>query len=302
MQTDRLREILAAVKNGELGLEETLSMLRHLPFEAVEDATIDHHRSLRCGHPEVVFCGGKTERQILTIVEKMLSKGEPVLATRVDPGVAARLVKRFRGARHNAPGRAVFIPAPQRKLKAPDAAEGLVLVVSAGTSDVPVAEEACATAEAMGCRVDRLFDVGIAGIHRVISQRHRLWEADAIVAVAGMEGALPGVVAGLTDRPVIAVPTSVGYGASFGGLAALLGMLNSCASGVTVVNIDNGFGGGYAAALIARGKALAACKAGREAVGTRSSAARVARKARRHRAAPAHAAVNKRGPVKERRK
>ncbi len=263
MQTERLREILAGVKKGELGMEEALSRLRHLPFETVEESTIDHHRSIRCGFPEVVFCGGKTERQILAIVEKMLEKDEPVLATRVDPGVAERLVKRFGGARHNAPGRAVFIPAAAQaaspaERKARGAADGLVLVVSAGTSDVPVAEEACATAEAMGCRVERLFDVGIAGIHRVILQRQRLWEADAIVAVAGMEGALPGVVAGLTDRPVIAVPTSVGYGASFGGLAALLGMLNSCASGVTVVNIDNGFGGGYAAALIARGKALAA--------------------------------------------
>jgi len=264
MQIERLKEILAKVKNGELAVEEALSKLRHLPFEAVEGSTIDHHRSLRCGFPEVVFCGGKTERQIVTIVEAMLDKDEPVLATRVDPGVAERLLTRFRGARHNAPGRAVFIPAvvpAGRKAagrKAPDAAGGLVLVVSAGTSDLPVAEEACATAEAMGCRVDRLFDVGIAGIHRVISQRQRLWDADAIVAVAGMEGALPGVVAGLTDRPVVAVPTSVGYGASFGGLAALLGMLNSCASGVTVVNIDNGFGGGYAAALIARGKARAA--------------------------------------------
>jgi len=259
MQIEKLREILAKVKQGELGVEEGLSRLRHLPFEAIEESTIDHHRSLRCGFPEVVFCGGKTERQIVAIVEKMLEKDEPVLATRVDPGVAERLVRRFRGVRHNVPGRAVFIPvAASAGKKRPDTAGGLVLVVSAGTSDQPVAEEACATAEAMGCRVERLFDVGIAGIHRVISQREKLWEADAIVAVAGMEGALPGVVAGMTDRPVIAVPTSVGYGASFGGLAALLGMLNSCASGVTVVNIDNGFGAGYAAALIARGKAQAA--------------------------------------------
>jgi len=256
MQTERLKDILDKVKSGELGVEDALSRLRHLPFEAVEGSTIDHHRSLRCGFPEVVFCGGKTEKQIVTIVEAMLDKDEPVLATRVDSGVAERLVKRFRGARHNAVGRAVFVPAPVTAgRKQPDAEAGFVLVVSAGTSDLPVAEEACATAEAMGCRVERLFDVGIAGIHRVISQRQKLWDADAIVAVAGMEGALPGVVAGLTDRPVVAVPTSVGYGASFGGLAALLGMLNSCASGVTVVNIDNGFGGGYAAALIARGRA-----------------------------------------------
>ncbi len=238
-----------------------------------------------------MFCGGKTERQIVSIVQKMLDKDEPVLATRVDPGVAERLVRRFRGARYNAAGRAVFIPAatPARR-KAPEAADGLVLVVSAGTSDTPVAEEACATAEAMGCRVERLFDVGIAGIHRVILQRQRLWEADAIVAVAGMEGALPGVVAGLTDRPVIAVPTSVGYGASFGGLAALLGMLNSCASGVTVVNIDNGFGAGYAAALIARGKALAA----RSDKQTKETAKR------RPRTAPGATAAPKRGTRRER--
>ncbi|MBN1503572.1 MAG: nickel pincer cofactor biosynthesis protein LarB [Candidatus Eisenbacteria bacterium] len=262
MQTERLREILARVKRGGLGVEGALSLLRHLPFETVEESTIDHHRSLRCGYPEVVFCGGKTERQIVNIVEKMLDEGEPVLATRVDPRVAETLLKKFRGARHNAVGRVVFIRASAHGgRKSPTEADGLVLVVTAGTSDVPVAEEACATAEAMGCKVERVFDVGVAGIHRVISHRQRLWEADAIVAVAGMEGALPGVVAGLTDRPVVAVPTSVGYGASFGGVAALLGMLNSCASGVTVVNIDNGFGAGYAAALIARGKALELRKA-----------------------------------------
>ena len=290
MQIERLKEILAKVKNGELAVEEALSKLRHLPFEAVEGSTIDHHRSLRCGFPEVVFCGGKTERQIVTIVEAMLDKDEPVLATRVDPGVAERLLKRFRGARHNGLGRVVFIPAAvPAEREGPDAEAGLVLVVSAGTSDLSVAEEACATAEAMGCRVERLFDVGIAGIHRVISQRQRLWDADAIVAVAGMEGALPGVVAGLTDRPVVAVPTSVGYGASFGGLAALLGMLNSCASGVTVVNIDNGFGGGYAAALIARGRA--------RAPKPRASRVRALRKETRH---PGPGAPRGGGPARTR--
>ena len=191
-----------------------------------------------------MFCGGKSESQIVAIVEKMLEKDEPVLATRIEPDVADRLVEKFTGAVHNPPARTVFIPrGTQKKTK------GLVLVVCAGTSDVPVAEEACVTAEAMGCRVERVFDVGVAGIHRIISHREKLWKADAIVAVAGMEGALASVIAGMTDRPVVAVPTSVGYGASFGGLAALLGMLNSCAAGVTVVNIDNGFGAGYAAAL-----------------------------------------------------
>jgi NCAIR mutase (PurE)-related protein len=247
MERETLKGILRKVKKGELSLEEAVSRLRHLPFETIEGATIDHHRSLRCGFPEVVFCAGKTEEQIVAIVERMLEKHEPVLATRVELAVAKKLTRKFRNAQHNALARTVFVPRARPRKK-----EGLVLVVSAGTSDAPVAEEACVTAEAMGCNVERLFDVGIAGIHRIISQRQRLWDADAIVAVAGMEGALPGVIAGMTDRPVVAVPTSVGYGASFGGLAALLGMLNSCASGVTVVNIDNGFGAGYAAALIAR--------------------------------------------------
>ncbi len=247
MDAESIRDILREVRKGRLTEEEALAHLRNLPFESIEGATIDHHRSIRCGFPEVVFCGGKTERQITAIVERMLKKQEPVLATRVEPLVARRLVKKFPKARHNELAGTVFIPHGR-----PRAKEGLVLVVTAGTSDIPVAEEACETAEAMGCKVERLFDVGIAGIHRVISQRQKLWDADAIVTVAGMEGALPGVVSGMTDRPVIAVPTSVGYGASFGGLAALLGMLNSCASGVTVVNIDNGFGAGYAAALIAR--------------------------------------------------
>jgi len=249
MDAEKLKEIMKKVRNRELSVEGALTQLRHLPFEPLAEATIDHHRSLRCGFPEVIFCGGKTEPQIMAIVRKMLEKEEPVLATRVRPNVASRLVKKFPGAVHNSLASTVYIHRGKRKAK-----EGLVLVVSAGTSDVPVAEEACMTVEAMGCKVDRLFDVGVAGIHRIISHRKKLWEADAIVVAAGMEGALASVVAGMTDKPVVAVPTSIGYGASFGGIAALLGMLNSCAAGVTVVNIDNGFGAGYAAALIARKK------------------------------------------------
>ena len=249
MYTDRLKEMMRKVRSGELSVDAALALLRHLPFESLEEATIDHHRSLRCGFPEVVFCGGKSEKQIVAIVQKMSEKGEPVLATRVEHNVAVRLVERFPNAEHNPLARTVFILRGKREKK-----HGLVLVVSAGTSDIPVAEEACVTAEAMGCKVERLFDVGIAGIHRIISHRKKLWDADAIVVAAGMEGALASVVAGMTDRPVVAVPTSIGYGASFGGIAALLGMLNSCAAGVTVVNIDNGFGGGYAAALVARRK------------------------------------------------
>jgi hypothetical protein len=247
MDIEKLREVMRKVRSGELSIDAALTRLRHLPFESLDEATIDHHRSLRCGFPEVIFCGGKSEKQIVTIVRKMLGKGEPVLATRVKPGVASRLAERFPGAEHNPVARTVFILCGKRKKK-----EGVVLVVSAGTSDIPVAEEACVTAEAMGCKVERLFDVGVAGIHRIISHRRKLWDADAIVVAAGMEGALASVIAGMTDRPVVAVPTSVGYGASFGGIAALLGMLNSCAAGVTVVNIDNGFGAGYAAALVAR--------------------------------------------------
>jgi NCAIR mutase (PurE)-related protein len=249
MQREKLKSIIKEVQAGELSVDEALAQLRHLPFESLDEATIDHHRSLRCGFPEVVFCDGKSEQQIVSILEKMLEKDESVLATRVDPEVATRLVERFKDATHNLHARTVFISRGKREKP-----EGMVLVACAGTSDVPVAEEACVTAEAMGCRVERLFDVGVAGIHRIISYREKLWEADAIVAVAGMEGALASVIAGMTDRPVVAVPTSIGYGASFGGLAALLGMLNSCAAGVTVVNIDNGFGAGYAAALVARGR------------------------------------------------
>ena len=252
MDAERLKEIMKKVQSGKLTVDSALTQLRHLPFESLEEATIDHHRSLRCGFPEVIFCGGKTEKQIMAIVEKMVEKDERVLATRVEPHVAGRLVKKFGNAEHNAVARTVFIGGRfigRRKRKKKD---GLVLVVSAGTSDIPVAEEACVTAEAMGCDVERLFDVGIAGIHRIISHREKLWGADAIVVAAGMEGALASVIAGMTDRPVVAVPTSVGYGASFGGIAALLGMLNSCAAGVMVVNIDNGFGAGYAAALVAR--------------------------------------------------
>lgn len=252
MDAERLKEIMKKVRSGELGVDAALTQLRHLPFESLEEATIDHHRSLRCGFPEVIFCGGKSEKQIMTIVKKMVEKGERVLATRVEPDVASRLVEKFSNAEHNAIARTVFISRISRRKQ--KKREGLVLVVSAGTSDVPVAEEACVTAEAMGCKVERLFDVGIAGIHRIISHREKLWDADAIVVAAGMEGALASVIAGMTDRPVVAVPTSVGYGASFGGIAALLGMLNSCAAGVTVVNIDNGFGAGYAAALVARRK------------------------------------------------
>jgi len=252
MDAERLKEIMKKVQSGKLTVDTALTQLRHLPFESLEEATIDHHRSLRCGFPEVIFCGGKSEKQIMAIVEKMVEKDERVLATRVEPHVAGRLVKKFGNAEHNVVARTVFIcrrSTGRRKRKKKD---GLVLVVSAGTSDIPVAEEACVTAEAMGCNVERLFDVGVAGIHRIISHREKLWGADAIVVAAGMEGALASVIAGMTDRPVVAVPTSVGYGASFGGIAALLGMLNSCAAGVTVVNIDNGFGAGYAAALVAR--------------------------------------------------
>lgn len=268
MEVDKLRELIEKIQSGALSVDAAMSRLRHLPFESLEEATIDHHRSLRCGFPEVIFCGGKTERQILEIFSKMSDKGEPILATRVDPGVAARLVRKFPGCRHNSLARTVFLSHGSGRKK-----QGSVLVVSAGTSDIPVAEEAAVTAEAMGCIVERLFDVGVAGIHRIISHREKLWDADSIVVAAGMEGALASVIAGMTDRPVVAVPTSIGYGASFGGIAALLGMLNSCAAGVTVVNIDNGFGAGYAGALIARGNAHAAANRTKPARGNAHAAA-----------------------------
>lgn len=245
MTPDRLESLLADVAAGRLAPGDALRHLRHLPFESLPFARIDHHRALRQGQPEVVFCEGKTVDQVEAICERLAAVSGGFLGTRATEAQAERLIARFPRTDWNPLGRTVWL-APE---EAPPLA-GTVLVVSAGTSDLPVAEEAAVTATAFGHLVERLPDVGVAGIHRLLSASGALDAADVIIVAAGMEGALPSVVGGLVRVPVIAVPTSVGYGAAFGGLAALLGMLNSCAAGVTVVNIDNGFGAAAAASRI----------------------------------------------------
>lgn len=247
MNQDAIFQLLQAVAQGTTSAENALEQLRELPFEDIGFAHVDHHRSLRTGYPEVIFCQGKTADQVVAIAERLLARDSRVLATRLAPEQGQALVQRFSATEYDTVARTALI-IPERE--APMEPRGQVAVVSAGTSDMPVAREAIVTAQAMGARVDAIFDVGVAGIHRLLNYQERLRRARVIVVVAGMEGALASVVGGLVNVPVIAVPTSVGYGASFHGLSALLTMLNSCASGVLVVNIDNGFGGGYAAALI----------------------------------------------------
>jgi NCAIR mutase (PurE)-related protein len=233
---EKVKELLEAVAAGTLRPEQAMARLRDLPVDDLGFARVDLHRSLRHGVPEAVFCQGKTPAQVVAIASRLAAGHDNVLATRADAAVVAALEASGLPLRIHAEARLVVIkPRPQE-------AAGLIVVVSAGTSDMPVAEEAAATAETMGNRVERIFDCGVAGLHRLVPHLDRLNEANAIIAVAGMEGALPTVIGGLVDRPVIAVPTSVGYGASFGGVAALLAMLNSCAPGVSVVNIDNGYG------------------------------------------------------------
>jgi len=246
MDRSRLTELLAAVQSGACPIDEALRRLRALPFEDLEFAKVDHHRALRNGFPEVVLGDGKTADQVVAIAERLTAAGGNVLVTRLAPEAAVRLLDAGPGFEYHAAARL----ACRRASGAAVTGRGTILVVSAGTADVPVAEEAALSAEVMGNRVERLYDVGIAGLHRLLDRRERLWEAAVLIVVAGMEGALPSVVGGLVDRPVIAVPTSIGYGTSFGGLAALLGMLNTCAAGVVVVNIDNGFGAAAAASRI----------------------------------------------------
>jgi pyridinium-3,5-biscarboxylic acid mononucleotide synthase len=246
MERARLAELLDAVRRGTCPVDEALEQLRALPYEDLGFARIDHHRSLRNGFPEVVFGQGKTPDQVVAIAERLVAAGGNVLVTRLAPEAASRLVTAVPGFEyHELPRLAV-----RRARPVEEAGSGTVLVVSAGTADLPVSEEAAITAELMGNHVERLYDVGVSGLHRLLAERQRLWDAAVLIVVAGMEGALPSVVGGLVDRPVIAVPTSVGYGTSMQGLAALLAMLNTCAAGVTVVNIDNGFGAAAAAARI----------------------------------------------------
>jgi len=233
---EKVRALLEEVAAGALAPEQALARLRTLPYDDLRFARVDLHRSLRHGVPEAVYCAGKTPEQVVAIVERLALHHDNVLATRAEPAVAAALVGSGLPCRVHEAARLVVVKPTARD------GVGLIVVVSAGTSDLPVAEEAAVTAEVMGNHVERLFDCGVAGLHRLVPHLDRLNEANAIVAVAGMDGALPSVLGGLVDRPVIAVPTSVGYGASFGGVAALLAMLNSCAPGVSVVNIDNGYG------------------------------------------------------------
>jgi NCAIR mutase (PurE)-related protein len=243
----QLEALLRDVAEGRLSPETAVGRLRHLPFEDLSFARIDHHRALRQGHPEVIFCAGKTTDQVVAIAERLVAADGGFLGTRATEETAMALRATFDRLEWNPLARTVQLR-PRRSGIAAD--QGTVLVIAAGTSDLPVAEEAAVTADAFGHGVARLSDVGVAGLHRLLSANDQLQTADVAIVVAGMEGALPSVVGGLVRVPVIAVPTSVGYGASFGGLAALLAMLNSCAAGVTVVNIDNGFGAAAAASRI----------------------------------------------------
>jgi NCAIR mutase (PurE)-related protein len=246
MRRERVRDLLTRVADGSARVDEALDVLSAEPAESIGFATIDHHRALRQGFPEVVYGAGKTVEQVVAIASRIAEHGDGVLVTRVAPDAVEPLRAALPGMEYNHDALTCFL----RPGKAPTIAADSLLVVTAGTSDLRVAEEAAVTADAMACRVERLTDVGVAGIHRLLSRREALDSAGVIIVVAGMDGALASVVGGLARVPVIAVPTSVGYGASFGGIAPLLTMLNSCAAGVTVVNIDNGFGAAVAAARI----------------------------------------------------
>lgn len=246
MDREAIRQLLEAVSEGRVPVEDAVARLRTLPYEDLGFARVDHHRALRGGAPEAIFCQGKTPEQVVAIAQRLAEHHPNVLATRASDEVAAALAASGLPCRHHADARLVVVrPEPVDGI-------GLIVVAAAGTSDLPVAEEAAIVAESLGNRVERVYDCGVAGLHRLLDQLPLLAEANAIVAVAGMEGALPSVIAGLIDRPVLAVPTSVGYGTSFNGLAALLAMLNSCAAGVSVLNIDNGFGAAHQASQINR--------------------------------------------------
>ncbi len=247
MNEQALKQLLEAVRVGTLEVEQAVAQLRHMPFEDVGFARVDHHRAIRCGFPEVIFCAGKTTEQVCSIFHRLAERGGNVLATRADQPVYEAVKAAFPAAEYHATARAITLRQGDRP-----APVGHVAVVAAGTSDLPVAEEARVTAEIMDQKVTTHYDVGVAGLHRLLAESQTLQQAHVVVVAAGMEGALASVVGGLVAVPVIAVPTSVGYGASFGGLAALLTMLNSCAPCVSVVNIDNGFAAGYIAAMINR--------------------------------------------------
>ena len=248
MKEESLRALLEQVQSGAVAVDQAVDRLRELPFRDLGEAVLDSHRELRRGHPEVIYCAGKTVAQLETIVAALLEDDGDILATRATPEMAEAVAELWPAARYNPLGRVVVIQRCLRPLT-----ETCIAIVTAGTSDLPVAEEAAETAVLFGNRVERIHDVGVAGLHRLLARLDALRRARVLIVVAGMEGALPSVVAGLVARPVIAVPTSVGYGAHFGGLAALLGMLTSCADGIGVVNIDNGYGAACLASLINHG-------------------------------------------------
>ena len=237
MNRDKIKKLLQEVQSGKISSQAAFERLKYFPYESLGFATLDHHRSLRQGFPEVILCLGKTDDQVLTILQRMESAESSVLATRVEPALARKIKKKFRQAEHNPAGRTILM-----RKGSPRREQGEIAVVTAGTTDIPVAEEAKVTAELFGYSVHCHYDVGVAGLHRLLDQMEKIEKADVVIVIAGMDGALASVVGGLVGKPVIAVPTSTGYGTALGGLAPLLTMLNSCAAGLAVVNIDNGFG------------------------------------------------------------
>ena len=244
MYEQKIRKVMLGVANKKIKVDEAIKKMKFMPFEDLGFAKLDHHRALRKGFPEVVFCQSKTKEQVVDIIKKLALNNTDVLATRATEEMFREVKKHIKEARFNKTSKTIIIS--KNKIKN----NSKILVLSAGTSDINVAEEAAVVAEAMGNKVDRLYDVGVAGLHRLLSNKEKLADANVLIVVAGMDGVLPSVVSGLIGKPIIAVPTSVGYGASFKGIAPLLTMLNSCSPGVVVVNIDNGFGAGYFASLI----------------------------------------------------
>ena len=245
MDSNSIKKLLRKVQRGELTTEKALQYFKDLPYKDLGFAKVDIHRTIRCGFPEVIFCAGKTPAQVLSIADQIIQNGVDLLATHANKEIFKHIVRKHKIARYNDIAKTIVIRKSSRKKK-----KGLILIITAGTSDIPVAEEAKETAEIMGNNVKVLYDVGVAGIHRLLKNKKDISTAKVIIVIAGMEGALASVVGGMVDRPVIGVPTSVGYGASFNGITPLLAMLNSCAANVAVVNIDNGFGAAYIASLI----------------------------------------------------
>ena len=242
MNISNLKNVLKDVKSGKTTIDKAIEELKFLSFENLQFARVDHHRNLRKGFPEVIFCQGKTPEQIAKISKSILSRNHDLLVTIANDEAYEAVLSVSKDAIYNQAGRTIVVKKHKKK-----PTKGLVLIISAGTSDIPVAEEAFVTAETLGSKVEKLYDVGVAGIHRLLAETKKLFEARVLVVVAGMEGALASVIGGIVDKPIIAVPTSIGYGASFNGISALLTMLNSCSSGIATVNIDNGFGAGYIA-------------------------------------------------------